>query len=642
MLGSDSLQFVAAELRLKVAEVHAWTDSLTALYWILGQPHRWKTWVANRVSTIQRTANKLCVEWHHCPGVDNPADLASRGAEIPTLQQSFWQRGPTWLCTRDQWPQLPAPKPSDDSVKEVKLNAVQVVDPSVKPWWERMSSATKVKGVLRWILTWRYRSATRQDLYASVDVVYQRLIQQQCFPQELHALQAGRSVSRESRISKHQPYLDDKGLIRATGRLQMADIDDTAKHPVILADCYLTTLLLRLTHLSRLHQGVEGCLAFLRRRYLILAGRRILRSVKDACVICRRHDGSPATEAVAPLPADRVVKQRPFAVVGVDHAGPLQVKDNDQSAKAWILLFVCATTRAVHLELVMSLSTSDFLHGYRRFVARFGTPQLIRSDNGMAFVSAAQMLAVDWRFNPPASPWHGGFYERLVAAVKAPLRRVLGRALVSRDELVTLLAEVEHIVNERPLTHVATNDEPQPLTPNLLLGRTAGTSGHQETALTEETASRRHRYLAELRKQVASRWTAEYLLTLHGFQQHQSHSLQVGSVVLVVSDQKRQFWKLGLITELYPGRDGKKRVAKVRVGNHEFLRPVQRLVALELVASAVTDELPAPASDVAQATVDPVVEATQLLPDIQSPPKSPPPPQRTRTRTVRPRQRLDL
>ena len=411
MLGSDSLQFVAAELRLKVAEVHAWTDSLTALYWILGQPHRWKTWVANRVSTIQRTADKLCVEWHHCPGVDNPADLASRGAEITTLQQSFWQRGPTWLCTRDQWPQLPAPKPSDDSVKEVKLNAVQVVDPSVKPWWERMSSATKVKGVLRWILIWRYRSATRHELYASVDVVYQRLIQQQCFPQELHALQAGRPVSRESRISKHQPYLDDKGLIRATGRLQMADIDDTAKHPVILADCYLTTLLLRLTHLSRLHQGVEGCLAFLRRRYLILAGRRILRGVKDACVICRRHDGSPATEAVAPLPADRVVKQRLFAVVGVDHAGPLQVKDNDQSAKAWILLFVCATTRAVHLELVMSLSTSDFLHGYRRFATKteFMLPQVSYLGHTLSASGSGACLAMRRIRN---GSWCGSFTEK--------------------------------------------------------------------------------------------------------------------------------------------------------------------------------------------------------------------------------------
>ena len=96
----------------------------------------------------------------------------------------------------------------------------------------------------------------------------------------------------------------------------------------------------------------------------------------------------------------------------------------------WILLFVCAAVCAVHLELVDGSSADDFILVYRRFVAHYGTPKLIRLDNGTGFVAAARTLSstVKWVFNPPTSPWYGGFYEWLAAVVMSSLRRVLGRA----------------------------------------------------------------------------------------------------------------------------------------------------------------------------------------------------------------------
>ena len=135
---------------------------------------------------------------------------------------------------------------------------------------------------------------------------------------------------------------------------------------MILASHHITKVYLRHVHEMRMHQGVEGCLAFVWRRFLVLAVWKLLRNIKQSCVTCRRHDASPASEVTAPLPKDRVQHQRAFAVVGVDHAGPLIVKDRGQPSKAWILLFVCATTRAVHLELVPSLSACDVLLSYRR------------------------------------------------------------------------------------------------------------------------------------------------------------------------------------------------------------------------------------------------------------------------------------
>jgi len=158
--------------------------------------------------------------------------------------------------------------------------------------------------------------------------------------------------------------------------------------------------------------------------------------------------------------------------------------------------------------------------------------------------------------------------------------------------MATLLKEVEFIVNERPLTHVGGLDEPQPLTPNLLLGRQIGSDDSTEASLEQATATRRLKYLTQLRRHLDGRWTEEYLLSLRGFHQLKSHSLAVGDLVLVVSDKRRQAWKMALILELYPGVDGGRRVAKIRIGQQEFLRPVQRLVPLE-ISAATTPTTPA-------------------------------------------------
>ena len=196
----------------------------------------------------------------------------------------------------------------------------------------------------------------------------------------------------------------------------------------------------------------------------------------------------------------------------------------------------------------------------------------------------AREVSSGWRFNPPANSWYGGFYERLVAVVKAPLRKVLGRALVSRNELATLLAEVQFIVNERPLTHVGGLDDLLPLNPNMMTGLRVERDGNgEEMADDNLVMNKRIKYFGQLRRNVEVRWRQEYLLSLKSFHESRSHSLCVGDVVLVVDDQrKRSMWKSGVIVDLFPGRDGHSSALKIKVGNRKFLRPVQRLVPLEV------------------------------------------------------------
>ena len=178
----------------------------------------------------------------------------------------------------------------------------------------------------------------------------------------------------------------------------------------------------------------------------------------------------------------------PFAKVGVDFAGPLYAREGGEMVKVYIALFTCCVTRAVHLDLVRNLSLSSFLNCLRRFASRRGTPTLIVSDNAKTFKAAQKAVkklyesgnvraymqdnCVKWQFNLERAPWWGGFFERLVGLVKRCLRKVLGNAKLTFEELLTTLVEVEGTLNSRPLTYIYDEVENDVLTPNhLIFGR---------------------------------------------------------------------------------------------------------------------------------------------------------------------------
>ena len=138
------------------------------------------------------------------------------------------------------------------------------------------------------------------------------------------------------------------------------------------------------------------------------------------------------------------------------------------------------------------METEVFLQGLRRFVSRRGTPSLLVSDNAQTFKSAKHVLLfiyehesvqrylsykqIEWKFILSKSR----FYERMIQLVKRMLRKVLGNARLTYDELYTILVEVECTVNSRPLTYVSTDElEVEPLTPSHLL------CGHRIQSLPE-------------------------------------------------------------------------------------------------------------------------------------------------------------
>jgi len=145
----------------------------------------------------------------------------------------------------------------------------------------------------------------------------------------------------------------------------------------------------------------------------------------------------------------------------------LFVKVGNTLKKCYITLFTCATTRAVHLELCLDLSTDKFLLALRRFAGRCGLPNTIHTNNAQTFHAANKELCsvfsaakthqyfveqgLRWKFNMPRAAWWGGWWERMVATTKRCLRKVLGRSQVDKEELQTILVGIEAALNSRPI-----------------------------------------------------------------------------------------------------------------------------------------------------------------------------------------------
>ena len=419
------------------------------------------------------------------------------------------------------------------------------------------------------------------------------------------------------KIASQLNIVEMEGILVCKGRFDNLDMPIESKYPIYLPKEHkLTELIITDCHVRAHHCGVKGTLAELRSRFWVSKGRQYVKEILRKCFVCRRVEGKPFCEPpTAPLPEYRVSEVPPFSNVGVDFAGPLYIKDTKgKVAKSYICLFSCCVTRALHLEIVHDLSAPTFINCLRRFCARRGTPCLINSDNAKTFKSTAALLKklakdpivldfletkrIDWKFNLELSPWQGGHFERLIGCVKRCLRKVLGNAKLSFDELSTVVTEVEATLNSRPLTYHYSEIGEEVLTPShLLVGRrlTPLSTGFANYSSFDDkdphsNLSKRFLYLTRTVNHFWSRWRREYIADLretHRMKNRKAIEVKPGDVVLIHDENTRRgMWKTGIIEETIRGKDRQVRGAKIRKmgkGKPEFInRPLQKLVPLEI------------------------------------------------------------
>ena len=624
LLCARLLVYVRDGLKLSNVATHCWTDSTITLAWIQSDASKWKKFVANRVSEIQSITDKST--WHHCPGKDNPADLVTRGLSATELMEStLWRNGPVKLMTNVN-------EGSDiacDTQEEAKQTVVQTLlcctgeleekekgESQNIPIFQlkRYSTLTKALRVVAYTRRFiaNLKSATKRSTSTAQkgEITYNELIEaktlllkesQLCyFASEITALKKSGRVPGASSISKLSPFLGKDGLLRVQGRLQFAGLPEACQHPVILPKCPLSHLLAQSSHYSRKHAGVNSMLIALREEYWIVGARHICKKIRKRCVRCQRQDATPCAQPMAPLPAERIKKSPPFTITGIDHAGPMFCLDHP-GKKFYILLFTCAVVRAVHLELVSSLTCDETVLAIRRFIARRGMPHSLWSDNAKGFEAAKDKMASmgpngpEWKNIVPRAPWWGGWWERLVGSVKTALRRSIGKQSLSRTEMETVLHEVEACINSRPLTFVGDDlDSGRPLTPShFLLGRTSPLAKNSEylgkgANVSGSDLEEKLEFQKGLMADFWEVWRDEYLKNLPPLTFKpgpQIKGVNSGDVVLIEGEGPKLNWPLGIVKETHPGKDGIARSATVKTAKGTISRPVQKLRFLEITAA---------------------------------------------------------
>jgi hypothetical protein len=157
----------------------------------------------------------------------------------------------------------------------------------------------------------------------------------------------------------------------------------------------------------RLHRlGVRIVLSELREEFWILRARQTIKMVLHKCLPSKMAKNPHGYQIEAPLSADRLQPQKSFAVIGIDFAGPLYIRKGRNNRKSYIVLFTCATTRAVHLELCTDMTIDKFLLALQRFVGRRGLPHTSYLDNAQTFHATNKHLSQLWTSLSTAETHH--------------------------------------------------------------------------------------------------------------------------------------------------------------------------------------------------------------------------------------------
>ncbi|CAK1577869.1 unnamed protein product [Parnassius mnemosyne] len=334
VLLSKLLVEVGDVMRITKENWYAWTDSSVVLAWINSHPNKWKTFVANRVSTILECLEPY--QWSHIQSKQNPADCASRGLRPPELLQSFlWQNGPELLkekiITQNKL------KHFETNLEEIKVLMVTVED----EFWSRYSSLNKLLRVIaycrRFLDLLKPKEERHINRILTKDEINQaretciKESQRASFTEEIKALKRKERIKRSSKILTLNPFLDAKGILRVGGRLNNSNFTEDKKHPILIPKLipklgFLARLLIDEAHKNTLHGGAHLMLSYLHSKFWIIGVKPLIKAHIRKCTICVKSAASAQNPLMAQLPSFRVTPERPFQKSGVDYAGPINIR----------------------------------------------------------------------------------------------------------------------------------------------------------------------------------------------------------------------------------------------------------------------------------------------------------------------------
>jgi hypothetical protein len=315
---------------------------------------------------------------------------------------------------------------------------------------------------------------------------------------------------------------------------------------------------------------------------------------------------------MAPLPDRRVShKLKPFDNVGLDFAGPFEIKMGRGKIrkKVYVLVLTCMVTRGVHLETTGGMDTPHVIDALSRFVDVRGVPSTLTSDNQTSFRKADKEITawyktvnwdavqeatglgfrpnsdgIEWHFNPPSASHFGGIFEIIVKALKRAMKIVIGRADLDEEGFRTCVSKVMFMLNNRPIQPAGSIHDQEPLTPNHFIRSDLANSVFPPDFPEDKlhNLDRRLKHQIEIQKSVWKRFFLEIvpLLGPRAKWSQEQENLNVDDVVIELNEnQPRGVWRLMRVSKIFPSQDGLIRKVEVTsTDNKAYIRAIAKLI----------------------------------------------------------------
>ena len=624
--------------------VFLWADSEIVLKQINNRTARFGPFHKNRLSKIHAASNVS--QWYHVDGGLNPADICSRGILDEEEDWKLYLNGPPFLSLPEsEWPHQKDWQKAEIDISS-SLTIAQDQTDVEEPVICRIIAVTKlgdwnakirrIACLVKFVRLWKAmagKRSTRSKKKVDKNMVITmpeweeaerkiiEAIQGKHFSEEIKILKDEKIDKpngnkelrkRSSKLTSLNPFLDSDGLIRCGSRLTVAPISYGRKFPVIVPrDDKDIASMIRNTHRVNYHSGIQATLCAVKRKYWLLQGANYVRKIINACPKCQRALKRPEIQKMGPLPEQRVRLDGIFENTGLDLMGPFLVKRNGRADhKAWVVIFTCLASRAVHAEVVFTIEATTLINAIHRFTSRRPGVKTLLSDQGSNMTAAAAILKKEWRklneecqpelqkqgvtwsLIPVANPHRGGVWERMVALFKNHLYASLNSGgVTSIDTFITAIIGIESIINQRPLTTVSSDSrDPHPLTVDMLLN--PGASLKNDTVvIADSVRTEADKFKFRWKESLAiinhfrSSFYANYLTVLANRTKWRKSvpNIPLDSLVILVDESKRRRnWKLARVIKAEGTGPHNRRYTVKKADGEEALRDRSSIIRLEL------------------------------------------------------------
>ena len=220
------------------------TDSQVALYRII-EDKQWKQFMHNRVAEIREHTPPNC--WKHCPGIQNPADIPSRGLSPVELQEKLGLWPPTWSLLQSPTESGETTTTPEQCLVEIKtrdkerlMTLLTSSTQSVILTCESFSCLTRLLRVTAYVFRFvntlqnhdssRTSTSDRASLTLTPDEIKLALT---------YWLKVSQSPMQEmdkfkKRTDQFGLFQDSSSLWRCRGRLQNSDAPPSTVHPILI------------------------------------------------------------------------------------------------------------------------------------------------------------------------------------------------------------------------------------------------------------------------------------------------------------------------------------------------------------------------------------------------------------------------